>query len=198
MGYSGQAAVDENERHLERKLINLCVRSPRGAEDDAVDLLGEAAHNLGLDHGIFVRVRDEQPVSGRARPRLCAPANGTEERVLEVWHNEPDTAGTPGDEAPCGTVGPVAHRAGGVLDVNAGSFCDHLGRRESPGDRRNGHAGSAGNVADRHDHFRHHLVRPHCRCSMHRVPTILQTFSVFRQGLALTHQRCPRNRFVAS
>ena len=198
MGPGGQAAVDANERHLERKLINLCVRSPRGAEDDAVDLLGEAAHNLGLDHGIFVRVRDEQRVSGRARPRLCAPTNGTEELVLEVWHNAPDTAGMPGDKAPCGTVGPVAHRADGVQDVNAGLFRDHLGRREGPGDRRNGRAGIAGNVADRHDHFRHHLVRPHRRCRMHRVPTILQTSSVFRQALPSTHQRCPRNRFVAS
>ena len=169
-------AVHEHQAALLGQAFESLVGAARRAEDQPVDLLLQAADHVGLDRRVLVGVGDEHGVAHGPGPGLDALADRAEEGVLEIRHDQADAAGLPGDEATGGAVRAVAHGAGHVLDPEPG-LVRHLVRRgQRAGHGRDGDAGRAGHVPDRHRHCRHHLVRASRDRRWPLVASSLQTF----------------------
>ena len=147
-----EVAVRQHERGLRREFQDLLVGCAGGAEDDAVDLLDQAADDLGFNRRILVGVGNEDRIAGCPGPGLHALADRAEEGVLEVGHDEAEAVLPAGDERAGVVVDAVAHALGRGLNVQPGCLGDLVWRSQRARHGGDGNAGLTSNIADRHSH----------------------------------------------
>ena len=93
------------------------VREARRSKDDALDLAQQAADQLLLLLGVFVRVSEEHAEIGTLGFVLRGPDERREERIGDIGHDEREVSMPPGAERAGAAVRHVSELLGNRLDA---------------------------------------------------------------------------------